>query len=72
LASSNSPSGPWLYYGPTSTDDYYQPSANSLTILSYTGASSHQNKRYIRYKIELVSYEDQSPRVDSISINYAK
>ncbi|MDD3434821.1 MAG: hypothetical protein PHD96_02755 [Candidatus Pacebacteria bacterium] len=72
LASSNSPSGPWVYYGPTSTDDYYQPSANSLTILSYTGASSHQNKRYIRYKIELVSYEDQSPRVDSISINYAK
>ena len=72
LASSNSPSGPWLYYGPTSTDDYYQPFANSLTILPYTGASSHQNKRYIRYKIELVPYEDQSPRVDSISINYTK
>lgn len=72
LASSNSQNGPWNYYGPTSQSDYYAPLPNQLVALPYNGSSSHQNKRYIRYKIELVPYNNQSPSIDNISINFAK
>ncbi len=72
LASSNSPSGPWNYYGPLSQDDYYTPLPGEPVTLPFSGSSAHQNKRYIRYKIELIPSNGQSPVVESISINYSK
>ena len=72
LASSNSSSGPWNYYGPTSSSDYYTPSPNSIVSLPYSGSASHQNRQYLRYKIELIPNSNQSPIVQSISISYGK
>lgn len=72
LACSNSSNGPWNYYGPTSSDDYYTPLPNSLVSLPFSGESACQNKEYIRYKVELIPNETESPTVESISLSYGK
>jgi len=71
LASSNSSSGPWTYYGPISTSDYYSPNPGIAATLPRNGDAAHQNKRYIRYKVYLEPYSSQSPKVDDIIINWS-
>ncbi len=70
IAFSNSPSGPWTYYGPTSTSDYYQPNPNVSVSFPTTGSASPQNYRYIRYKVYL-STTGTTPQVDDIIINWS-
>ena len=77
IAASNSNSGPWTYYGPTATSDYYIPSGPGITVpITYAGqysalSASVQNKRYIRYQITLVPASSTSPVVKDVIINYA-
>jgi len=71
LASSNSSSGPWTYYGPFSTSDYYTLNPGVSITLPRNGDAAHQNKRYIRYKVYLEPYNSQSPEVDDIIINWS-
>lgn len=78
IAASNSNTGPWTYYGPTSTSDYYTPSGPNIPVpITYAGqysalSSSVQNKRYIRYQITLVPASSTSPVVKDVIINYAQ
>ncbi|MBN2197713.1 hypothetical protein JW698_00735 [Candidatus Wolfebacteria bacterium] len=72
IASSNSSDGPWLYLGPDGSDTTYYTSTgpnDSVQInLQY-----HNNHRYFRYKVFLVSDNGQNktPRIDDIIINYS-
>lgn len=71
FAASNSPGGPWTYYGPGgSTAAYYGASADTHTNLEY---SQFNNYRYFRYRTTLVSNQAQTlaPRVDEVSINWS-
>ncbi|MDD3491775.1 MAG: hypothetical protein PHG13_02350 [Candidatus Pacebacteria bacterium] len=70
IAFSNSPSGPWQYYGPSSTEDWYQPNPNISYAFPVTNSASPQNNRYIRYKIYL-STIGVSPKVEDIIINWS-
>lgn len=70
IAFSNSASGPWTYYGPTSSEDWYQPNPNVCTAFPTAGSASPQNKRYIRYKVQL-STASVSPQVNDIIINWS-
>jgi hypothetical protein len=70
IAFSNSSTGPWTYYGPSSTSDYYQPNPNVSIAFPTTGSSSPQNKRYIRYKVYL-STTGTSPTINDIIINWS-
>jgi hypothetical protein len=70
IAFSNAPSGPWTYYGPTSTSDWYQPNPNTSYTLPTTGSSTPQNNRYIRYKVNL-STTGTSPQINDIIINWS-
>jgi len=70
IAFSNSVSGPWTYYGPTSSEDWYQPNPNVSIFFPSTGLASPQNNRYIRYKVQL-STTSASPRIDDIIINWS-
>jgi hypothetical protein len=74
IASSNSQSGPWNFVGPngsTLDTDYYGPtSPNSPYPVNYV---FHNNQRYFRYRVILVSDQTQqnSPRIDDIIINWS-
>ena len=70
IAFSNSSSGPWTYYGPTSTSDYYQPNPNVSIAFPTAGSASPQNMRYIRYKVYL-STTGTTPTVNDIIINWS-
>ncbi|TRZ83737.1 hypothetical protein D4R86_00215 [bacterium] len=70
IAFSNSPSGPWTYYGPTSEADWYQPNPNVSISFPTAGSASPQNKKYMRYKVNL-STTGTSPRIDDIIINWS-
>ena len=70
IASSTSSSGPWTYYGPTSTSDYYQPNPNVSIAFPTAGNTSPQNKRYIRYKVYL-STSSTTPQINDIIINWS-
>jgi len=70
IAFSSSSSGPWTYYGPTSTSDYYRPNPGVSISFPTTGAASPQNMRYIRYRVTL-STSGTTPRVDDIIINWS-
>ena len=69
IAFSNSASGPWTYYGSTSTSDYYQPNPNISIAFPTAGSASPQNMRYIRYKVYL-STTGTTPQVNDIIINW--
>lgn len=73
FAVSNSSGGSWNYQGPDGTaNTYYMTyAANSPYIVSYT---LHNNMRYFRYRITLVSNQPQtfSPRVDNVSVNWSR
>lgn len=77
VAASNSMLGPWTYYGPTATSDYYIPSGPGVSVpITYAGqysalSASVQNKRYIRYQITLVPASSVSPKVKDVIINYS-
>ncbi len=70
IAFSNSSSGPWTYYGSTSTSDWYQPNPNVSISFTTTGSASPQNKRYIRYKVNL-STSSTTPTINDIIINWS-
>jgi len=70
IAFSNSSSGPWTYYGPTSISDWYQPNPNVSMDFSTTGSASPQDKRYIRYKANL-STTGTTPTINDIIINWS-
>ncbi|GMQ95000.1 MAG: hypothetical protein BMS9Abin13_110 [Patescibacteria group bacterium] len=58
LATSNSSSGPWSYIsGPTcSSGDYYEPLPDQPDEIGCF--TSHNNKRYFKYRVELCSSTD--------------
>ncbi len=71
IAFSNSPVGPWVYYGPISEEeDWYEENPNISINFPITEPASPQNNRYIRYKV-LLSTSDISPRIDDIIINWS-
>ncbi|MDD3488141.1 MAG: hypothetical protein PHH35_02200 [Candidatus Pacebacteria bacterium] len=69
IAFSNSPSGPWVYYGPSSSEDWYQLNPNTGYTFPINDSASPQNKRYIRYKVHL-STTGVSPKVEEVIINW--
>ena len=72
IASSNSSSGPWSYFGPDGSDTtHYTPTDVNIPV--QINLAHHSNKRYFRYKIFLESNASQtaSPRVDDVIINYS-
>lgn len=79
LAGSNSASGPWVYQGPDGTANtwYY---LNATNVGAGPGESIrtdyvlHNNARYFRYRVKLVSNQSQtaSPSVDAIHINWSR
>jgi len=70
IAFSNSVSGPWTYYGPTSTEDWYQPNPNVSINFPISGSASPQNNRYVRYKVQFLT-SNASPQIDDIIINWS-
>lgn len=65
LASSSSSSGPWTYLGPDGTN------ATFYTVPGEVIASTHNNKRYLRYKVFLETSNDKkTPVLTSLNINY--
>ena len=75
IAFSNSSSTLDTYYGCTncnpalcSTSNYYQPNPSVSCVFPTTGSASPQNKRYIRYKVQL-STTNISPQINDIIIN---
>ncbi len=70
IAFSNNQAGPWTYYGPTATSDYYQPNPGVSIAFPTTGSASPQNMRYIRYKVYL-STSGTTPQVNDIIINWS-
>ena len=75
IAFSDSSSGPWIYYGPTSEVDYYEfvapyPVDNDSVAFPTISSASPQNNRYIRYKVYL-STSSTTPQVDDIIINWS-
>lgn len=70
IAFSDSFSGPWNYYGPTSDADWYQPNPDVSISFPTVGLASPQNKRYIRYKVNLFT-TNISPQINDIIINWS-
>jgi len=67
--------GTWTYYGLTSQVDYYEfvspyPMNDDSVAFPTTGSASPQNKRYIRYKVNL-STSSTTPQIDDIIINWS-
>lgn len=71
LAFSNSSTGPWTYFGPASTVDFYFPAAGSSQMITLTGLASPQNMRYIRYRIRIPP-ANPSPIINDFSINWSR
>ena len=69
VAFSDDEDGPWIYYGLTSTSDWYQPNPDVSVSFPTAGLASPQNKRYIRCKINL-STVSTTPQIDDIIINW--
>jgi len=70
IAFSDSSSGPWNYYGPISDADWYQPNPNVSISFPTAGLASPQNKKYMRYKVNL-STTEISPQINDITINWS-
>ncbi len=71
IASSDSSSGPWTYVGGDGTSaTYYTGSSNTPIKLD---TSAHVGKRYLRYRIFLLSNSSQTltPRVDDVVIGWS-
>jgi hypothetical protein len=67
-------SGTWSFFGPDSanSESYYEPSAPGVPVR--ITRADHNNKRYIRYTIYLLSDINliQSPVVDDVLINWSR
>ncbi|TSC60129.1 MAG: Polymorphic membrane protein [Parcubacteria group bacterium LiPW_15] len=70
FAGSNSSSGPWIYTGPSGTNSYYTVGPSISLPVDY---ALHNNQRYFRYKVQLVSDQAQrnTPRVDDVIVNWS-
>lgn len=71
IASSNSPSGPWDFFGPDcSTSIYYNPQGPNIQAPISLKCN---NKRYFQYKVFLTSDPNRtsSPIIDDIIVNYS-
>ena len=71
FATSNATSGPWTFVGNDgTTNTYYEISKDISSRLNYT---AHNNKRYFRYRVMLVSNQSQTqtPRVDEVIISWS-
>ena len=71
FATATSSAGPWVFYGPIDTDDYYTNSTPGVAVaINYLQST---NQRYFRYRAVLVSNKAQtvSPRLDDIIINWS-
>jgi len=68
IASSNASGGPWTYYGPNGTGDYYSPNPDTSAAVNF---QNHNNYRYVRYKVILVPSGGSSPTIDSLTINWS-
>ena len=67
LATSNAPTGPWTYLGPSGNPAaYYQPAGSNIQAL--ITAADHNNKRYARYQ---PYYLSGSPSVNEVIMNYS-
>jgi hypothetical protein len=83
LATSNSPSGPWNYFGSSdngvtcSSGAWYDPGAADTPAEIACAAANHNSQRYFRYKVQLCSNNDCatpgtiSPRVDDVVVNWS-
>ncbi len=83
IATSTSASGPWTYYGPSSTSDYYGGECPTFGI-SNPGAGADKsicvnknlNKdfRYVRYRMRLQSDTSQTltPQINDVVLNFVK
>lgn len=75
LATSDSPTGPWTYYGSTClSGSYYQLAPN--TPVEIGCPTVHNNKRYFRYKITLCSNDcvtagSFNPQVTDVYVNWS-
>lgn len=67
IATSDIPSGPWVFKGPDGTNTTYYTTAAS-EFINYT---AHQNQRYFRYKLYLDSQSEwQVPILEEVTISY--
>ena len=83
LATSNSPSGPWNFYGSSdngvtcSSGAWYDAGAPSTPVEVYCAGQYHNNQRYFKYKVQLCSNTDCiasgtiSPQVNDIVVNWS-
>jgi len=76
IAASDSPSGPWNYYGGSTcgSGDWYDTPVN--TAMEVGCYSQFNNKRYFRYKIRLCSSDClasglTTPQVDDVNIGWS-
>ncbi len=70
FAGSNATSGPWNYTGPSGSNSYYTTGPAVPLPVDY---ALHNNQRYFRYKVQLVSDQAQrnTPRVDDVIVNWS-
>lgn len=72
FAVSNSTSGPWTYFGPSGTGSYYTPNHQGFprTKVDFV---LHNNMRYFRYKILLMSDQAQrnSPVIEKVVVDWS-
>lgn len=72
IATSNSPSGPWVYYGSDGTaGTYYQPAGPDVQMKIVKAI--HENNRYVRYRVVLESNLEKtySPLVSDVIIGWS-
>lgn len=83
LATSDSSSGPWNYFGSSdngvtcNSSAWYDSGAPDAAAELTCAAANHNNQRYFRYKIQICSNNDCatsgsiSPQVDDVIVNWA-
>lgn len=71
FATSDTSNGPWTFVGPDGTSNTYYDAGPNISIpLVYT---AHNNRRYFRYRVILVSDQAQqaSPRVEDVIVHWS-
>ncbi len=83
LATSDSPSGPWNFYGSSdngvtcSSGAWYDAGAQAAPVEIFCAGQHHNNQRYFKYKVQLCSNSDCtssgsiSPQVNDIIVNWS-
>ncbi|GIW66238.1 MAG: hypothetical protein KatS3mg095_0136 [Candidatus Parcubacteria bacterium] len=71
IASSITSSGPWIFYGQNSSNNYIETQPYQSYI--FENNNPHRNIKYFKYKIFLGSCNEfSSPQIDKIIIYYSK